>query len=225
MIVIATPTRGAGLAAPVTLGYSESVRKLAAFMPVETLPPTIGFYCDVVRARNRIAALVMRERKDATHILWWDDDEWPDDIMLIKKMIESGEDLIAAPYTNKFPPIRWLHKYKDDVVALDDRGLLEVDCVAMGLTLMSRKCIEAVSAKADIYLDMPRPDHIANIFGMMYTTWNGERVLLSEDYSFCQRWRDIGGKIWIYGAPGNMVRHVGPKEWSAQDMPRGMVER
>jgi hypothetical protein len=34
---------------------------------------------------------------------------------------------------------------------------------------------------------------------------------LSEDYSFCRRWRQIGGEIWIDGASN--LTHTGPYEF------------
>lgn len=36
-----------------------------------------------------------------------------------------------------------------------------------------------------------------------------DRVLHSEDYSFCNRWRDMGGKIHLYLGPGSPVHHHG----------------
>ncbi len=35
---------------------------------------------------------------------------------------------------------------------------------------------------------------------------------LSEDYAFCRRWRDIGGKIWLDGA--SRLTHTGPSAFS-----------
>ena len=37
---------------------------------------------------------------------------------------------------------------------------------------------------------------------------------LSEDYTFCRRWRDIGGRIWL-DTQGELI-HVGPHEFLGQ---------
>jgi hypothetical protein len=51
---------------------------------------------------------------------------------------------------------------------------------------------------------------------------------LSEDYSFCRRWREIGGEIWIDGK--SRVRHCGAYEfvgeYGGREIPgRGEPER
>lgn len=38
-----------------------------------------------------------------------------------------------------------------------------------------------------------------------------QRMLLSEDFSFCMRWRDMGEKVWLYLGLGSPVSHEG--EW------------
>lgn len=35
------------------------------------------------------------------------------------------------------------------------------------------------------------------------------RVKYSEDFSFCQSWRAIGGRIWMYVGAGSPVGHIG----------------
>jgi hypothetical protein len=222
-LVIATPVRGNGLAANVSVGYSESLRALSRKLPVETISATVTFAADVVRARNRLVAMALREWPDMTHVLHWDDDMWPEDLGLIEKMIACDEDFVAAPYTNKREPVRWIHQYIPfEDKGLDARGLLEVKGCGMGLTLTSRACLERVSASAKKYTDAPTENLVANVFGMLFDTIDGKEVLMSEDFSFCKRWRDVGGKIYVYGANGNFVSHVGAKEWGARDIPGGV---
>lgn len=36
-----------------------------------------------------------------------------------------------------------------------------------------------------------------------------EGMLLSEDLAFCERWRDMGGKVWLYVGPGAPAAHHG----------------
>ena len=226
-IAVATPVRGTRLMAPVTVGYSESLRKLSRRMQVDEIAAAITFGADVVRARNRIAALVLREFPKITHVLWWDDDEWPEDVDIVGRMIATGEDFIAAPYTNKVPPIRWHHQSKTPR-ELDARGLLEVDYCALGFTLTSISCLRKVAMCSRRYTDYraddPNPKVVANMFGQLYCGPGDETdSLLSEDYSFCERWCGLGGRIWIDGRAGNIVEHVGQKASSARDMVGGVA--
>ena len=41
---------------------------------------------------------------------------------------------------------------------------------------------------------------------------------LSEDYAFCRRWRDLGGRLWL-DTQGRMV-HVGPHEFAGDPASR-----
>jgi hypothetical protein len=64
---------------------------------------------------------------------------------------------------------------------------------------------------------------VPNIFGQLYDRVTDspdpeDEVLLSEDYSFCKRWRDLGGKVLLYTRAG-VVRHAGYYAWSARDFP------
>lgn len=221
MLLIATPVRGGGLNAHVTVGYSEHVRKLSRTMPFGEVPALSSFVCDVVRARNRIAAKVIRDGI-ASHVLWWDDDEWPEDVGIVKRMIATMEDFIAAPYTNKTEPIRWHHQSRT-LRDADSRGLLEVDYVAMGFTMTTVECLRRVSEPARKYTDYPTSDVVADIFGLLYDGPGDETdSLMSEDYSFCKRWRDVGGRIWVDGRPGNIVHHVGARAYSARDIEGGV---
>jgi hypothetical protein len=78
-----------------------------------------------------------------------------------------------------------------------------------------------MSDAARKYTDIPNPHRVANIFGQLYerlTPGNDqeEECLLSEDYSFCKRWRDMGGKIQLFTRAG-IIFHAGSHAWSARE--------
>jgi hypothetical protein len=223
-LLIATPVRGADIwATSVSVGYSESVRALSREMPVETLSATVTYSCDNIRARNRIAGTVLRDFPHVTHILWWDDDNWPEDRKIVHEMMNSGEDMIAAPYTNKKPPLRWIHQHLEGAEQIGK--MLEVKGVGFGFTMTTRGCLESMTAASRIYTDHPHPHRIGNLFGQLYDPVDDEPAhdaLLSEDYSFCKRWREIGGKVQLYASAG-IILHGGARGWSARDMQGGVV--
>ena len=228
-LLIATSTRGSPLTAPVSFGYCETKCALFHDIPgIEALPPSIGYQTDNIRARNRMAATVLRDFPHVTHVLWWDDDQWPEDRRIVQEMIACGEDLVSAPYTNKRLPVTWVHQQLYPSPPMGEDGLQDVRAVGFGFTMTSRACLEKMSANARRYTDLPNPHKVANIFGMLYDApvpgvAEEEEMLLSEDYSFCKRWRELGGKVKVYGRAGNIIYHAGGYPWSARDIP-GSVE-
>lgn len=240
-IVIGTPVAGGELwSTHVVTGYSESVRLMQRCMPhTQTISATATYHADNIRARNRLAAMVLREFPDSTHILFWDSDDWPEDperighvardggVGLVKLLVESGEDVIACAYTRKKFPIDWIHQQLDDRELQGD--MLEVRAVGMGFTLISTACLRKMTshyADGDYY-DLPEPHSVANLFGMLYDEMpaqlvvNGvsviahRRVLMSEDFSFCKRWRDMGGRIMVLSR--GVIVHSGAHGFSTRD--------
>jgi hypothetical protein len=226
-LLIATPVRGAEIwSTHVTVGYSESVRALAQEMPVETIPANMFFACDNIRARNRIVAIVLRDFPHVTHVLFWDDDNWPENRAIVGEMMASGEHVISAPYTNKKQPLRWVHQLLNERQE-ERNNLLEVRGVGFGFTMVSRTCLERMSAAARKYTDLPNPWKVANIFGQLYDPptpgCTGEdEMLLSEDFSFCKRWREMGGRVVLYTGAG-IIFHAGTHAWNAREMQGGVV--
>lgn len=218
-LLIATPVRGAELpAALVSAGYAEATRALSALVPTHT---RLVFALDVVRARNRAVSLLLSESDlaDVTHVLWWDDDQWPEDVTVVPEMMALGLDVVGGAYTNKRAPVRFVHQVWEDRREVDARGCLDVRGVGMGFTLTSRACLEAMAAKAEWYWDLPREAQCPNIFGQVYDDFGGRRVLLSEDFSFCKRWREHGGKVYVYGRAG-LIFHAGSHAWNAKEIAR-----
>jgi len=54
--------------------------------------------------------------------------------------------------------------------------------------------------------DDPLRNNLYSLFDTMHDQENGN-AYLSEDYSFCKRWRDVGGKIWV--DPDINLNHIG----------------
>jgi hypothetical protein len=229
-LVVATPVRAAEMhAASVSLGYAEMLLKLHRQLPVEVLSGSITFATDIVRARNRVAAKVLRELPDVTHVLWLDDDQWCDDVAIVPEMMALGVDVVGAPYTNKKPPLRWVHRC---LPGADPAGpLLEVAALGFGFTLTSTACLRRMSERARVYTDHPHQVRVADIFGHLFyhpaedegaDVLEADQALLSEDFSFCLRWRRAGGKIYLYTKAG-IIQHAGAHAWTAREMVGGVI--
>jgi hypothetical protein len=227
-LVIATSVRGhEPLAAPVSAGYALAVRTLSHLLPIDVIPPLVTYSDDNYRARNRVAGQVLREAPKATHVLWWDDDTWPEDLRIVREMMASGEDVISAPYTNKRPPVRWTHVPLDPSPPAAD-GKQEVRSVGWGFTMTTTRCLQRMFDGARKYRDWPHAHVLANMFGALFDPPFGEpcpedqEMMLSEDRSFCKRWRLMGGRVMLKLDAG-IIMHAGCSAWSARDMP-GVVE-
>jgi len=227
-LLIATPIRAAELyAAQVTLGYAESVRALSHEMPIKTV---VTYALDTVRARNRITGIVLREKEfaDVTHVLWWDDDQWPEDRSIVGKMLALDLPVVGAAYTNKKRPVRFVHQpWTDGARKLDERGCLAVRAVGFGFTMTSRECLEEMAESARWYRDFPNTETCPDLFGQLYDKPGAdadEDTLLSEDFSFCKRWR-VGyqGNVALYG--GGVIAHAGPHAWTARDLAEAWTAR
>lgn len=220
VLLIATPVRAAELyTAQVSLGYAESVRALSHEMPVKTV---VSYALDVVRSRNRVVGIVLREKEfaDVTHILWWDDDNWPEDRKIVQRMLDLDVPIVGAAYTNKKRPVRFVHQPWPGPRTVDKRQCLDVRAVGFGFTLTSRECLERMGHAAHWYRDYPNATRCPNIFGQQYDTpeeATEDDTLLSEDFSFCKRWReDHGGKVLLYC--GGTIAHAGGHAWTARDL-------
>ena len=189
---------------------------------------------DVVRARDRMARMVLWET-DATDILWWDEDVLPDDLGVIARMLESGHPVVGAPYRRKNPqetyayrsrredgtPVDWLQQsdLKESLVGIEN-DCVEVEGLAFGFMVTSRAALQRMwdAYHADRwYFDAMNGKRYetVSLFDLQYTpTIPGPdgmpyRVKLSEDYSFCQSWRALGGRVMMYVGQGSPVGHIG----------------
>ena len=102
-----------------------------------------------------------------------------------------------------------------------ERGCVEVEHLGFGFMLTSRACI---SRMWDWYRDSRWHFDVyegsayetVGMFDLIYspTAKQGPdgkpyRVKYSEDYSFCESWRMLGGKVQMYVGPGAPAHHIG----------------
>jgi hypothetical protein len=173
----------------------------------------ITFALDVVRARNRVAAMFLTQPEFAefTHLLFVDDDQWPEDVRIVPEMIVRCRGVLAAPYTNKKAPLRWTYQKIPN-------GLL----VGMGFTMLTRECLATVAESAKWYTDLPGMMKTPNVFGQLIERVGDLEALLSEDYSFCVRAHRRGIPVELYEQSG-IINHAGGHVWNARQMAGGVV--
>ncbi len=217
-LVIAVSVDGEYPSAPISIGTAHQLYSMP-FTMVRV------FSEDVVRARNRLAQTVL-DTTDATHVLWWDTDTFVPDVQgTLDAMLASGHDVIGAEYPRKRKPRASVGVPLAGELA---RSMVEMSAIGFGFTLTSRIALQAVSA--DGYIDvLSNGDRIktVNRFGLAYRHLEGNEglcagadvdgycenemslvELVSEDYSFCLRWRQQGGRIFML-TPPTPLQHMG----------------
>jgi hypothetical protein len=231
-LCIITPVYGATESASVTLGYANARNVLLQCGNVAQLPSDLFFSDDLVRGRSRAACYAV-EDTDATHFLWWDNDVVPDDACgITENMLRSGYDVVAAPYPVKRIAARYPYRVGGaDKAVRTLEGVnycVDVDEIAMGFMITSRKALETTidAYREEKWYSDVRPGkptrEVVAIFDLMFGPikehQDGKlyRTLDSEDYSFCRRWRSVGGAVKMYVGPGAPLTHVGPHAYEGK---------
>jgi hypothetical protein len=181
---------------------------------------------DVVRSRSLAVAHVLRTYPGAEGILWFDSDVVAPSLQTFGRLIDSGHDVCGCPVVRKKIE-RWgdereacdfaYRVYGQDgqteSVKADVKNCIEVSALTFGLMWTS---MTALRALVDHYRDelwfCEQGIEAVAIFALLITPQatapDGSRFrqLLSEDFSFFERWRNIGGRSFMLLEP---CAHVG----------------
>lgn len=185
-------------------------------------------YADVVTARNYLLSNFFFNRTDCSHVLFLDSDMgWQSE--LIHQMLALGEDLVGVIAPRRHIDLKRLHALsalpfeKAYAASLDFAGapaagaparggFREVEACGAGILLVSRRCVATMVERCPEILDLKRYRKMpfAGRFERFLTPFDKIRLEdreLSEDVSFCHRWRrQCGGRI--YASVASPVRHV-----------------
>ncbi len=221
-VMIATPCYG-GLVAQ---GYMESVVRTIAFAASRGIEATLalnGHDSLVPRSRNTLVAAFL-DAPRTTHLMFIDADIcFPPEA--IARFLEFNEDVVAGMYPIKnidWPLLnRRLEQAPGGSVTAEmglnfvgqplttaekeERGGFVTGSYAgTGFMMIRRGALERMIAAypdtryeaAHLY---PRPARQSpNQYALFDCLIEPEtRLYLSEDFAFCRRWRQIGGKLWL----------------------------
>lgn len=176
---------------------------------------------DIVDLRNIITSIFYDLLPDFTHLLMVDADMSfaPE---LIVDMIEFDQPVVGIMYPKKIYPPMYVGKLLDGPQVVN-KGFLKVQGVGGGVLLIKREAIEKMLelkwADSDDRCKIPVGRDLVNSVKLhriikCFDRIEGEKATLSEDYSFCQRWRNCGGDI--YAATHHEVTHIGPHTYSGR---------
>ena len=151
----------------------------------------------ISRARNTLTAKFL-EQEGATHLFFVDADiGWEPWHLLV--LLNRDKDVIGGLYPMKTMPVKWVVNGFERAEEGPD-GLQEVSKAGTGFLLMKRHVFEKLKThpavkgyKNDIGLDPKYDVHLKTYFD----TAVRQNRYYSEDWTFCENWRDIGGKVWV----------------------------
>lgn len=220
-LYVATPMYGGNC----TAGYTSSMINLGKVLSYQHMFVTNESL--VTRARNALTHCFLQS--DCTHLLFVDADV-AFDAEGIPQMLQSGKDIIGGLYAKK--QINWhkvlqtaalgcppeqLSTYAADYYAQGDIKIgyphpIEIRSVGTGLMMISRNVFEKRDAETKaakfgsaVIGEISSNTMVKQFFESGIDAATGE--FLSEDYAFCQKWRNTGGTVWA--APWIRTMHIG----------------
>ena len=174
----------------------------------------------VTRSRNTLVAQFM-DRADATHLLFVDADISFEPVQVLR-MVAFDQDVVAGMYPLKVrdwsvqaigrlqtgeslqtAPLRYVGLPCEAADQESHGGFVTATYAGTGFMLIRRGALQrmmqaypelAFAAAHDRASQVPSPHRYA-LFDCMIEPET--RHYLSEDYTFCRRWRDLGGRIWL----------------------------
>jgi hypothetical protein len=149
---------------------------------------------------------------DATDLVFLDHDVTFQGEDLVK-LVEHPVDIVAGIYPQRRDPPNYSVRFIDGVKELwadPETGLLEVAGVPAGFLRITRDCLIKMTLA---YPEKRFRDHHCP-HGFAHALWDNIHegdLYFGEDYSFCERWRRIGGKVWA--DPEIELGHIGHKHF------------
>jgi hypothetical protein len=242
-VVVATPCYG-GL---VTHVYLHSLLKLMAYALAQNFGVALRTAAHdslVPRSRNSLVAGFL-DAPDATHLMFVDADMGFEPETL-GRMLAFDADVVAAAYPVKnidwakaarvctggsatveelrTAGLHYVGVPRPPAECEVRDGFVTADYAGTGFMLIRRAALERMVAaypetKYRVMHTYPAPaqqsQNLYSLFDCMIDP--ATRTYLSEDFTFCHRWRNIGGTIWL--DTRSRLKHVGSYEFQGSSAP------
>ncbi len=157
----------------------------------------------ICRMRQRVCHSFLMS--PATHLLLCDGDIEALDPTCVRKMLMSGHDVVAgaAPFKDKTGRVVcniWPGTFDKDGEQLAlKHGCLDVMDVGTGFVLVSRAALIKLMAAHPELLHWSRAiEDRGSPLWALFDTGIHDQAYQSEDYMFCRRWQDLGGRVYVY---------------------------
>jgi hypothetical protein len=173
--------------------WSNTCRQLGIDWTMETMTNESL----ISRARNTLVAKFLHN-KDSTHLMFIDADiGWEPWHLLV--LLNRDVDVIGGLYPMKTLPVKWVVNGFEGAEEGPD-GLQEVSKTGTGFMLVKRHVFDKLNshpATKPFNNDIGLPVELNPYMKTYFDTAVRENRYYSEDWTFCENWRDLGGKVWI----------------------------
>ncbi len=166
--------------------------------------------------RDKLSAMFLKS--NATHLLWIDSDQLFEGKSILKLLAHDVDIVGASICQKRADELHWCFKPKSEngvpIMKCNEAGLMPVDAVGTGFTLIKRCVFERMLEKYGDEISYRNNDVEGTLHefypSKLYTFPDGSRMKLGEDFYFCQRWLDIGGEMYadtklVIGHLGNVI--------------------
>jgi len=178
--------------------------KLGLTKDINIFPIYMSFDSLVQRARNDIFKLAYKSKVDELVFIDCDQDWNPEDFF---KLLEHEEDVVGCPVRKKSDIAQFNIKLVSKDYELLENGLVEVDSVGTGFMKISKNAIVKIWESSEEYIEIDKQEKSRMVFDIGIH----DGILTSEDVVFCEKWRNMGGKVYI--DPTINSGHSGEKRW------------
>lgn len=104
--------------------------------------------------------------------------------------------------------LSYVYDWKEPRENIDGFG--KVTRVGTGFLMIKRQVLEAMAQRhPELKYKVPGPQGEKEHYAFFNCLVDEKGVYLSEDYSFCKRWTDMGGEIWADFE--SRLGHLGPQ--------------
>jgi hypothetical protein len=177
---------------------------------------------DIAELRSMATTIWYDTMPDVQYLLFIDSDMGFAPEMVLD-MMHFDEPIVGAIYPQRNLPTSWAGSGTGESMTQRRGNFMEVEGVGMGVTLIRRDVVSIMLQKfpelVDVKIGMQPyakilqsagANRLIRVFDKMVIP---ERGCVSEDLSFCIRWRQCGGQVWA--AVGYRISHVGPYDYGA----------
>jgi hypothetical protein len=171
---------------------------------------------DIAELRSMVATIWHDTMPDIDYLLFIDADMGIDPNMVLD-MLVFDEPIVGTIYPQRKLPVSWAGSGEGSPQSERRGNFMKVEGVGMGCTLIHKSVVKTILEKfpelADYRIDLHPAAGIlrqagANRIIRCFEKLDiPERGVVSEDLSFCIRYRRCGGQVWA--AIGYDVSHVG----------------
>lgn len=174
--------------------WANTARQLGIDWTVETMTNESL----ISRARNTLSAKFLNS-PSSTHLMFIDADiAWEPWHLLA--MLNHNVDVIGGLYPMKSLPVKWCVNGIPDAPQDDPSGLIEVSKTGTGFLLIKRDVFDKLNAHPAVKPfanDIGLPEELNPFMKTYFDTAVREGRYYSEDWTFCENWRDLGGKVFV----------------------------